>query len=216
MNKELIKIIEENGINTVNARDLHKFLEVKKDFSDWIKLRIEKYGFVENEDFTSILGKSSGGRQPIEYHISIDMAKEIAMVENNERGKQARRYFIECEKQLHEKNARLLGKPIRMSLTDRIQDSGLNEEMHGFAYKSFTDLVYIITIGSNCAKYKKDHGLDKDCNIRDHLSGIQLKSIARVEKIIESLIDAGYEYQEIKSMLFEKFLYNDQGQLEVK
>jgi phage anti-repressor protein len=60
--------------------------------------RIEQYGFVEDSDFTIILLKSTGGRPAKEYHISIDMAKELSMVERNARGKQARQYFIECER----------------------------------------------------------------------------------------------------------------------
>ena len=96
---ELIRVKQEGNRETVNARDLHEFLESRRDFSNWIKQRIEKYGFIEGEDFTTILAKSNGGRPGIEYHISIEMAKELSMVENNEKGRQARRYFIEREKQ---------------------------------------------------------------------------------------------------------------------
>lgn len=85
-------------IETVNARELHEFLEVGRDFTNWIKGRIEQYGFVEGQDFTPILAKSSGGRPSTEYHLSLNMAKELSMVERNEKGKQARRYFIECER----------------------------------------------------------------------------------------------------------------------
>lgn len=95
---ELIKIENKEGIETVNARELYEFLEVKKDFSDWIKYRIKKYGFQDGHDFTTIQGKSTGGRPSIEYHVIIDMAKELSMVENNDKGREARRYFIECEK----------------------------------------------------------------------------------------------------------------------
>ncbi|WGM09569.1 antA/AntB antirepressor family protein [Arsenophonus nasoniae] len=87
-------------IQTVNARDLHTFLESKQKFADWIKDRIQQYGFIESQDFIVILGKTpNGGRPAKEYHISLDMAKELSMVERNEKGKQARQYFIECERQ---------------------------------------------------------------------------------------------------------------------
>lgn len=95
---ELIKIENQDGKETVNARNLYEFLEVGRDFSNWIRDRIKKYDFIESQDFTTILAKSNGGRPSIEYFISIDMAKELSMVENNEKGRQARRYFIECEK----------------------------------------------------------------------------------------------------------------------
>ena len=107
--QELVQISETeiNGIltKTVNARELHSFLESKQDFSTWIKNRIVKYDFIENQDFIKIHKKmelSATGQNAIEYHITLDMAKELSMVENNEQGKLARRYFIECEKRLRE------------------------------------------------------------------------------------------------------------------
>lgn len=76
------------------------FLEVQTRYNDWIIRRISEYGFVEESDFYSFLSESSGGRPTKEYAISIGMAKELAMVERNEKGRQARQYFIECEKRL--------------------------------------------------------------------------------------------------------------------
>ena len=103
---ELIKIEKSNVggdlIETVNARELHGFLGVGRDYTSWIKGRIEKYGFVENQDYVLTFTRT-GERQNVvmtEYHISLDMAKELAMVENNEQGRKARRYFIECERRL--------------------------------------------------------------------------------------------------------------------
>lgn len=100
--KEIIKIEERNGQQAVNARELHQFLGSKQDFSTWIKGRIEKYDFIENQDFQTapqIYGTANGGHATrMEYALSIDMAKELCMVENNEKGRIARRYFIECEK----------------------------------------------------------------------------------------------------------------------
>ena len=103
--KDIIKITERDGAQVVSARELHRFLEIGKDFSTWIKDRIEKYGFVENQDFEIFPNygeNSQTGRRRIEYALTIDMAKELSMVENNERGRTARRYFIECEKRLRE------------------------------------------------------------------------------------------------------------------
>lgn len=97
---ELIPIRENNGQRAVNARDLHAFLESKRDFSNWIKDRIDKYDFIENQDyqvFNNFGENSKGGRPSIEYALSISMAKELSMIENNVRGKQARKYFINCE-----------------------------------------------------------------------------------------------------------------------
>jgi len=99
---ELISIKEYKGQKVINARELHYFLESRRDFSTWIKDRIEKYGFIENQDystFTKIVERA----KRIEYALTIDTAKEIAMVEGNDKGKQARQYFIECEKKLQNK-----------------------------------------------------------------------------------------------------------------
>lgn len=102
---ELIKITEKDGKRAVNARDLHEFLESKRDFSNWIKDRIEKYELIENQDYvrsTNLSSEGRGGQNKVEYVLSIDAAKELSMVEGNERGKQARRYFIECERMAKE------------------------------------------------------------------------------------------------------------------
>ncbi|EFG1407029.1 phage antirepressor Ant [Escherichia coli] len=86
----------------VNARDLHTFLGVGKRFASWITERIEEYGFVENQDYIAISQKREigYGRGKKDYHLTLDTAKETAMVERNEKGRQIRRYFIECEKKL--------------------------------------------------------------------------------------------------------------------
>ena len=128
MTTELIKTtgITLNGdkITAVNARDLWKFLESKQDFSTWIKRRIEKYDFIEGQDY--LLHKfveqlPSGAKHCIEYLISLDMAKELAMVENNERGRQARQYFIEVEKRF--RHAGNLVEAIRAALTPIIREN---------------------------------------------------------------------------------------------
>ncbi|EER8554737.1 TPA: phage antirepressor Ant [Escherichia coli] len=90
----------------VNARDLHTFLGVGKRFASWITERIAEYGFVENQDYMIASqireAKGRGGYNRKEYHLTLDTAKELAMVERNEKGRQIRRYFIECEKKLRQ------------------------------------------------------------------------------------------------------------------
>ncbi|EEY7984377.1 phage antirepressor Ant, partial [Escherichia coli] len=89
----------------VNARDLHTFLGVGKRFASWITERIAEYGFVENQDYILVspnreIKGRGGDRRSKDYHLTLDTAKETAMVERNEKGRQIRRYFIECEKKL--------------------------------------------------------------------------------------------------------------------
>ena len=96
---ELIKLTKnKDGIETVNARELHAFLEVKTRFNDWIANRISEFGFSENKDFVSLTENLVGGGKQNVFHISIDMVKELSMLERNDKGKQARLYFIECER----------------------------------------------------------------------------------------------------------------------
>ena len=106
-------------IQTVNARELHQFLEVGKDFSSWIKDRIDKYNFVENQDFVCspvLVSEGRGGQNRIDYHVSLDMAKELSMVERNEKGKAARKYFIEIEKEYRQKSSFQLPKSFSEAL----------------------------------------------------------------------------------------------------
>ncbi len=95
-------VVGTDSIETVNARELHAKLGSRQDFSDWIKNRISKFGFTHGEDYTtaeslSTINLGSAKARPqklIEYHISIDMAKELSMVENNDNGRNMRKWFI--------------------------------------------------------------------------------------------------------------------------
>ena len=99
---DLIKITKSNigaeVINSVNAREIHSYLEVKTAFTTWFNRTVEKYDFTLNEDFISFLKESNGGRPQQEHIVSLDMAKELCLVEPNEKGKETRKYFIEVEK----------------------------------------------------------------------------------------------------------------------
>lgn len=98
--QELIQIItNEQGQQLVSARELYEGLEIKTKFKDWFPRMLE-YGFEEGKDFSSFLSESTGGRPSKEYVITLDMAKEISMLQRSDLGRKFRRYFIECEKQL--------------------------------------------------------------------------------------------------------------------
>lgn len=124
---ELIKITtNEEGSQVVSARELHGFLEVKTQFKDWIKRRIDDYEFIENQDFEVSLifeQNSKGGRPSKEYTLSIDMAKELSMIERSEKGKQARQYFIACENKLKE----VVSKPMTTAQMFALQAQALLE-----------------------------------------------------------------------------------------
>ena len=96
---ELIKVSYDNDRPTVSGRDLHEFLEVKTAYKDWFP-RMCEYGFVEDTDYCSFLSDRSDGlpgKPRTDHQLTIEMAKEIAMLQRNERGKQARQYFIQLE-----------------------------------------------------------------------------------------------------------------------
>ena len=98
---ELIKIrTNENGEQLVSGRELHEFLEVNEKYTQWFKRMVE-YGFTENVDFIGLSEKSEklGGRPRVDHAMTLDMAKEISMIQRTEKGKQARQYFIDVEKQ---------------------------------------------------------------------------------------------------------------------
>lgn len=116
---ELIKLTQQNinneMIKTVNARELHKELGVGRDFSNWIKSRLDTLGSLEGQDYIILKGESllansseqsetpsRGGHNRLEYHITLGVAKHLTMMEKNEIGKKVRDYFIQCEKELRE------------------------------------------------------------------------------------------------------------------
>ena len=99
MEKMLIPINYDTAQPTVSARDLHNGLEINTRFNDWFS-RMTEYGFESGKDFYSKMSKTSetGGRPAIDYQISVDMAKQICMIQRSEKGKQYRQYFIDLEK----------------------------------------------------------------------------------------------------------------------
>lgn len=90
-------LIQNQPVQLCNARELHTFLEIQTRYNDWIKNRINEYGFIQDEDYL-VITERTNGRPRKEYHITLDMGKELGMVERNERGRQIRKYFIECER----------------------------------------------------------------------------------------------------------------------
>lgn len=88
----------ENLEPVISGRQLHDFLEVGTAYDVWIK-RMMEYGFIEEIDFSSFLMESTGGRPSTDHLLKIDMAKELSMIQRTEKGKQARQYFIQVEKE---------------------------------------------------------------------------------------------------------------------
>lgn len=106
---QLIKITQnENNESVVSGRELHEFLEVKTPYHIWFE-RMTEYGFTENVDFIGFEQKSSklGGRPSQDHALKLDMAKEISMIQRTPKGKEARQYFIEVEKEFKQQQLRI-------------------------------------------------------------------------------------------------------------
>lgn len=97
MNNLINVTLNENQEPVVSGRQLHKVLGVKTAYKDWFP-RMTEYGFTEGEDFSSFLSKSTGGRPKQDHVLKLDMAKEIAMIQRTDKGKEVRQYFIQVEK----------------------------------------------------------------------------------------------------------------------
>ncbi len=154
--KNLIPVTtNEQGETVVSGRDLHEFLEVGTSYTQWFE-RMVGYGFAENVDFIGLSQKSEkpiGGRPQQDHALTLDMAKEISMIQRTERGKQARQYFIEVEKRYKQQsNLRMPETPMEiMSVVGKIterQDKQLKELNTRVTY--LTDLA-----GLNSARNKE-------------------------------------------------------------
>ncbi len=93
----LIPVGEYCGKQVVSGRELHAFLQIGRDYTNWFKQMVE-YGFTEGQDFTPITAESTGGRPRVDHALTLDMGKELGMIQRTELGRQIRQYFIEMEK----------------------------------------------------------------------------------------------------------------------
>jgi phage anti-repressor protein len=183
---ELIEV-KKNG---VSAYDLHSFLGVSTQFAMWIKRRFHDYGFTEGKDFSPTL-VITNGRPITDYILSLNTAKEIAVVEKTAKGQEIRRYLIEVENKYRAQIERDSSKLTRRTLTDIIEDSGEAERTHGHAYSLYTKMIY------------KKLGIEyvKMNNFRDTLNPEQLKLVEAMEKLAEGYLRLGYDYSTIKQAL---------------
>jgi len=213
LEKSIVPIYEKNCIDgsnfheqVVNARELWKALKVGRDFSTWIKGRIEEVGAVENLDYCLLpeMGeqKGRGGANRIDYILTLDTAKEMAMLERNEMGKMVRRYFIEAEKRYRElKIIRARSKAERRLFTDILKEILPESPNKKWAYKQFTDLVYKHVTGYNAKQLREMYDKPKDFNVRELLTSQQLREVIKYESIIQGLLQLGQDYQGVKAIL---------------
>ena len=218
---------------TVSAKDLHNYLKVGNDFSTWIKGRIKEYGLIKNDDFLIFdssefrnqstnneqqikwTTKRGGDRKSIDYILTIGTAKELAMIENNEKGRAIRKYFIRCEqhfkeitpviekKELKRLKARIevadYTRPMRDALT--LQRLSHGKETKPYHYTNEFNMINSIVLGMSAKDFKKAHNITGD--IRDYLNEQQLNHLAYLEKSNITLIDMDWDYNKRKAELIK-------------
>lgn len=173
----------ENGNLLVSGRDLHKFLEVKSNYSTWFE-RMAEYGFIENVDYV-LLSKNekqngSGGHNKIDHSIKVEMAKEISMLQRNEKGKQARQYFLEIERRWN--SPEMVMKRAMDYLNDRVakletKNLVLEQQVQEFEPKAtYYDMVLQNKSLLAISKIAKDYGMSAvKLNRLLHEYGVQYK-----------------------------------------
>ena len=142
-------------INSADARELHAFLNSEQQYADWIKNRITQYGFIENQDY--IVKTTYTGRRPRkEYFVTLDMAKELCMVENNDKGKEARQYFIKCEKELQAiKFEAYVGKIADLEASQILQTKRHADQINGYKGQLAKHNALIASLKTELAKRGK-------------------------------------------------------------
>lgn len=211
-------------INVVSAKALHGSLGVGRDFTTWIKARIKQYGFKEDadygivEDLSSPVSGSAKARQQLghDYLITLDMAKEMAMVERNEQGRAVRRYFIACEEKLQriapkvtaelrqQLKARITAasyfKPMCAALELARTEQGRKTMAHHFTTES--NMISRLVLGGMTAKqWAQASGVAG--NPRDSMSAEQLGHFSYLEQTNITLIELGQGYHQRKAKLTE-------------
>lgn len=181
---ELIKVTtNDNQEPIISGRDLHEFLEVDTPYSKWIQ-RMFEYGFIENTDYgvTDIfVHNSNGGKQTqIDHVLKLDMAKELSMIQRNEKGKQARQYFISIEKEFNSPE-KIMARALkiaddtikRLSFENKIKDQQIGEMKPKVDY---VDMILKNKSLLTTTQISKDYGMSAVVmNSKLHDLGIQFK-----------------------------------------
>jgi phage anti-repressor protein len=189
----------------VSARELHSFLEVKSKFADWIKRQIKKYQFVENRDFTLISQKRetrSGGTLKTYYALTLSMAKELSMVQNNKQGQQARQYFIQCEAKLQKSNEAVLKMAQDPIIAMRLAQIEIKERLTLLEAKTTTRPDYFTVAGYGTLQGIKV-GIKLAANLGRKASAICKKKGFPIDKVPDPRFGEVGSYP--KSVLIEVF-----------
>lgn len=221
--QKLLPVLQQEDGSWIDARTLHKELKVGKDFTTWIKGKISKYEFIENEDWKLTFTKT-GERKNVKvnnYSLTLDMAKELSMVENNKIGRISRKYFIDIDKAFktrrlwnidrwetleHYKNYRRIINLSKKELMPTMPDWCKKRGDQG-VFMGEANLLNEIIIGMSASDYRFKHCLPKDEPVRNHFNNFELQMVAELEKFDTDLIrlQEMYDYEERRKLLAKKY-----------
>ena len=200
-------------LNSVNARDIHNYLQVKTRFNDWINRAITKYDFKENIDFYSFLSKTSG-RPEKEYIVTMDMAKELAMLENNPKGRETRKYFINCEKELQKSSPYAALQEIAAFQKKQL------EQMQGIGDILINQQVQMSNLANIVANLSKQNSCDITQNEQSNKKVIKNKDAIsidfKISRDFTDFYDLNYIELEILKVLIEKNEFLDKRVIDGK
>lgn len=205
----------------VNARDLHKQLNNGWKFTDWIENRINSYQLIKEIDYFTVSRKyetvKNSSLQPkktLDYNLTLDCAKQLAMVERTDIGALVRRYFIIIEKAFknrtnwnqNRKNTLINCKELRGALITKREEllNGVPEWItNGNLYSIEFSLLNTVILGMSATQYRKEHNISSNEQIRNYFSEDQLDDIERLERYDAQLIISQeiYSYEERKQIL---------------
>ena len=203
-------------LNSVNARDIHNYLQVNSKFADWIKRAISKYDFKENIDYVCFLKNEKAGNNAIsrEYIVTMDMAKELAMLENNPKGKETRKYFINCEKELQKSSPYAALQEIatfQKKQLDQLQGIGdilINQQVQ---ISNLANIVVNLSKQNSCDITQNEQSNKKVIKNKDAIS-IDFK----ISRDFTDFYDLNYIELEILKVLIEKNEFLDKRVIDGK
>ena len=206
---EIALKIDDEGYTT--ARKLYEWLGLDEgNYSRWAKANIVENEYAEEGvDYSSLMKSKSKGNFSQDYKIHATLAKKLAMISRSEKSEEARNYFIGCEQALKRvaeqkrqtELERAKGIAVRQALTKAIQQSGENERMHGHAYSTYTDIVYRAAFDKSAKQLREERGISKRDSLRDLFTEEELARVETIERLVSSLVDMGYGYDEVKEYI---------------
>lgn len=212
-----VLLVDDNTM--VDARTLHSQLGIGKRFTTWMIDMVEKYAFEEGVEFFPNSGETSikGGRPSIEYSITLDTAKQLAMVQNNERGKIARKYFIAIERAFKNrlewnddrKDTLIHCRQLQHALMKYRPQLLENKPSWAYSVQQAEFCMFNnIVLGMSASDYRKLNGLKKNDSVRNKFSEVQLEYVADLEEYDAKLISTQliFDYNEREKILTREFI----------